>query len=378
MFRAVLLLLPALVFAADESNLQARLQAKLDEMRAASGVAGVSAAIVLGDGKLRTAVSGLADVETKTPLTLNHRMLAGSIGKTFVAAYALDKVQKGKLGLDDKIEKYLGGEPWFARLPNARTITIRQLMNHTSGIKEHVTSPEFTKALRENPEKVWTPVELVGFALDTPALFPAGTDWAYADTNYVILGVILEKITGKPLFAEIDREIVRTYRLTRTLPSDQPSIPEMATGYSRPNSPFGYEGPVIMKGKFRTSPQMEYAGGGFASTAYDLARWAKMIYDNGVITESMRDEMLKGVPAKTGRGDKYGLGVQIRESPFGISYGHGGWYPGYLSEMEYFADSGAAIAIQFNSDDIRGKLKRPPRAWIFDIARLFLDEKPAK
>jgi len=89
---------------------------------------------------------------------------------------------------------------------------------------------------------------------------------------------------------------------------------------------------------------------------------------------SLKD-LLDAVPAKTGRGDKYGLGVQVRESQWGISYGHGGWFPGYFSEMEYFPEDKAAIAVQFNTDDFR-KLKRRPRAFVAEVASLVFG--PAK
>jgi Beta-lactamase len=87
------------------------------------------------------------------------RMLAGSVGKTFAAATALQLIKEGKIGLDDKIEKYLGREQWFARLPNAKDITIRQLMNHTSGLVRYEFKEQFTKDLTANPEKVWRPDE---------------------------------------------------------------------------------------------------------------------------------------------------------------------------------------------------------------------------
>jgi D-alanyl-D-alanine carboxypeptidase len=90
----------------------------------------------------------------------------------------------------------------------------------------------------------------------------------------------------------------------------------------------------------------------------------------------MKTAMLEGVPARTGRGDKYGLGVQIRESPWGVSYGHGGWFPGYLSEMEYFPDHKVAIAVQITTDDMR-KLGRRPRALVAEIARIILGEPKA-
>jgi D-alanyl-D-alanine carboxypeptidase len=137
------------------------------------------------------------------------------------------------------------------------------------------------------------------------------------------------------------------------------------------NSPFGFEGRVIRDGRFIINPQFEWAGGGYASTAEELARWAKALYEGKIFKQSMLAEMLKAVPARTGRGDQYGLGVQVRQSGWGVSYGHGGWFPGYLSEMEYFPEHRVAIAIQVNTDD-RRRLKKGLRAYIADAARIVM------
>jgi len=146
-------------------------------------------------------------------------------------------------------------------------------------------------------------------------------------------------------------------------------IPGLILGYSQPNSPFGFEGPTIIDDKFIVNPQMEWCGGGFASTAQDLARWAKFLYEGKVVDQGSLEDLLNAVPAKTGKGDKYGLGVQVRESNWGTSYGHGGWFPGYLSEMEYFPQYKAAIAVQFNTDDFR-KLKKRPRAYVAEVGQI--------
>ncbi|HKY05930.1 MAG TPA: serine hydrolase [Blastocatellia bacterium] len=349
-------------------------QAKLDELRAGAEFPGATVGFALPDGRSASASTGLSDVENKLPLSPTDRMLAGSIGKTYVAAVLLQLVDEKRLTLDDKIGRWFGREPWFTRLPNASDITVRMLMNHTSGIPEHVVSPPFTAALKSSPDKVWKPEELIAFVFDSKPLFPAGQGWSYADTNYIVVGMIIERITKKSLYGEVDRRILKPLKLERTIPSDRRTIPGLITGYSRPNSPFGFEGRVIIDGKMIINPQMEWTGGGFASTAEDLARWAKALYEGRVMSKSSLAQMLQGVEAKTGRGDKYGLGVQVRQSEFGVSYGHGGWFPGYLSEMEYFPEHRVAVAIQFNTDAGR-TLKKGLRAYIADFARIIIDNR---
>ena len=289
-----------------------------------------------------------------------QRMLAGSTGKTFFAAVALQLVKEGKLSLDDKVSTHLGKEAWYSRVQNAETITIRQLMNHTAGIDEYYELGNFMQLLRGNPDKTWTPEECIGYTLDRPPLFPAGTDWSYADTNYFILGLVLQKILKDDVYKVIVQKFITPNKLTNTEPSIKRRLDNQVVGISGPNSPFGITGPILVDGQMLINPQMEWAGGGFISNTLDLARWAKIYYDATFLSEQVRAEMRKGVPAKTGKNHEYSLGMQVRPSALGTSYGHGGWFPGYLTEMDFFPDKKLAVAIQLSTDDFQ-KLKRAPR-----------------
>jgi D-alanyl-D-alanine carboxypeptidase len=359
------------------AELNEKIKAKLDELRANADFPGVTVGYVLTDGRSGSVSIGYSDVENKTPMKPADRMLAGSIGKTYVAAAMLQLVQDRKVNLDDKIDKWFGREPWFPRLPNARDLTLRMLMTHSSGIPEHVLNKELIARLKQEPEKVWKPEELLAYILDAKPLFPAGQGFSYADTNYILVGMVFERITKKTVYGEVERRILKPLKLERTIPSDKMHLPEVITGYTQANNPFGIEGRMIVDGKFVFNPQFEWTGGGFASTAEDLARWAKALYEGKVFGKAELDQMLSGVVA-TGRGggadSKYGLAVQIRPSNWGTSYGHEGWYPGYLSAMEYFPEHKVAIAVQFNTD-IGQKLKRGPRAYLFEVAKILLGEK---
>lgn len=355
-----------------------RLKAKLDEMRAVAGFPGANLAFVLADGRVGSVSTGVSDVEANTPMKPQDRMLAGSIGKTFVSAAMLQLVEFGKVDLDRKISYWLGSEDWFARLPNANDITLRMLMNHSSGIPEHVLNKDFIAALRRDPNRVWKPHELVAYILDAKPLFPAGHGWSYADTNYILVGMIFERITGKTVYGEVEKRILKPLSLTRTCPSDRRTLPGVVTGYSMPDSPFGFEGRVIKDGKFVINPQMEWTGGGFASTAEDLARWAKALYEGKLLKPNTLKQLLDGVPATEGRGSgpgsKYGLAVQIHQSAWGVSYGHGGWFPGYISEVAYFPQHKIAVAIQFNTDWGR-RLQRSARSYLAEAMKLLTQKE---
>src|SRR5262245_34444947 len=310
------------VTATGTNVLKKELQMKLDEWHKAGKFPGATLGVVLPDGESFGLAVGYSDRDAKTPMKADDRMLAGSTGKTFAAATALQLVKEGKIRLDDKIEKYFGKEQWFTRLPNAKDITVRMLMNHTSGLVRYEFKEQFTKDLSANPEKVWRPAELVSYLLDEKAPFEAGKGWEYSDTNYIVLGMIIEKVTGRKFYDEANRRVLKPLKLTDTIPQDGPRLKGVVQGYAGPNNPFGGTDEMIVNGKFVINPQFEWTGGGYASTAHDLARWAKLIYEGKAFSPDLLTEVLQGVPAPMlGRETKYGLGVIIRQTSAGVSYG---------------------------------------------------------
>jgi len=302
------------------------------------------------------------------------RMLTGSTGKTFAAATAMLLIKEGKIGLDDKVEKYFGNEVWFARLPNAKDITVRQLMNHTSGLVRYEFKEQFTKDLSANPDKVWKPEELLSYLLDEKAPFEAGKGWDYSDTNYIVLGMIIEKVTRRSFYDEANKRVVRKLKLSNTIPQDSREIKGLVQGYAGANNPFGGRDEMISDGKFAINPQFEWTGGGWASTSEDLARWAKLMYEGKAFDASMVPIMLDGVPAKLGPNVKYGLGVIIRPTAAGLTYGHSGFFPGYLTDMMYFPEKKIAIAVQVNSSAPQIFGGKPPARLIAEMAEIV---KPA-
>jgi D-alanyl-D-alanine carboxypeptidase len=332
------------------SALKTALQLKLDEWHKAGSFPGATFGVALASGESFGLAVGFSDRDTKTPLKPNDRMLAGSVGKTFAAATALQLVKEGKINLDDKIEKYLGREPWFVRLPNAKDITVRQLMNHTSGLVRYEFKEQFTTDLTANPEKVWKPEELLAYLLDEKAPFEAGKGWNYSDTNYIVLGMIIEKVTGRKFYTEANKRVLKPLRLTDTIPQDGPRLKGVVQGYAGPNNRFGGTDAMIVNGKFVINPQFEWTGGGYASTAQDLARWAKMYYEGKAFPRDLLPQVIDGVAAPMlGRETKYGLAAIIRQTQAGTAYGHSGFFPGYMTDMMYFPEYKVAVAVQVNT-----------------------------
>lgn len=345
--------------------LETGLQLKLDEWHKAGSFPGATLGVVLANGESFGLAVGFSDRDTRTPMKPTDRLLAGSVGKTFAAATALQLVTGGKINLDDKVEKYLGREPWFARLPNAKDITVRQLMNHTSGLVRYEFKEQFTKDLTANPERVWKPAELVAYLFDEKPPFEAGKGWDYSDTNYIVLGMIIEKVTGRKFYDEANRRLLKPLKLTDTIPQDGPRLKGVVQGYAGPNNPFGGTDAMIVNGRFAINPQFEWTGGGYASTAHDLARWAKMFYEGKAFSPDLLPQVVDGVSAPMlGRETKYGLAAIIRQTPAGISYGHSGFFPGYMTDLMYFPEHKIAVAVQVNTSVGRNLGKPLSRALV--------------
>ena len=345
----------AVATAVDLGEAQRLAQGRLDAWRRASGFPGATLGFVLPDGHDGAVATGVSSVADGAAMRPDDRMLAGSVGKTFVAAVALQLVDEERLDLDARIATWLGDEPWFIRLPKARDITLRMLLNHTSGVSEHVMMPEFHETLRAEPWKVWKPEELVAFSLDKNPLFEAGRGWSYADTNFILAGLIIERVTGRRYYDELTDRILRPLRLDATSPLEGPDLPGLVSGYTGEGNPFPVptDGEVARRGEYLAfNPQMEWCGGGVISNSRDLARWVRALFEGNVLKSATRAAMLEGIPApRLGPNDRYGLGVQMYESPHGPVLGHSGWFPGYNTFVAYYAEHRLALAVQINTDD---------------------------
>jgi D-alanyl-D-alanine carboxypeptidase len=327
------------------------LQAAADSVRQSTGIPGLTFSVVLPDNTLISVHSGFDDIDKKKPLTAESQMLAGSTGKTFFASLAFLAMQRNQISPDDLIYKYLSDKPWIDSLPNSKSITVRMLMNHSSGLGEYYELKNNMDVLVANPDKVWDPEEQIRLLSGRAPLFEAGKGWSYADTNYLVLAVILQKFYKKPLFDEIVERFIIPNKLSLTVPQRSRDLKNLSNGYTGKNNPFKIEGAVLKNGKHQINPQMEGAGGGFMSNSKDLARWAKIYYTASFVGEEIRTHAHTGVPAKTGKNHEYALGMQIRPSPYGNGYGHSGWFPGYITDLEYFPEINYACAIQINTDD---------------------------
>lgn len=331
-------------------------QSALDAFQNRYGFPGATAAYVLSDGTVGVAATGAADLEAGTPMTPHSRMLAASIGKTFVGATAVALARDGVLDLDGLVSQWLGNRPWFARLPNHDTITLRHLLTHRSGVPDHVQLESFAAALsqewreKENP---FPPERLIEFVLDRPPLFEAGKGWAYTDTGYILIGLVIEKVTGRSYYTEIQERFLTPLHLTQTAPADHRYLPGLAAGYIAADNAFGLPGKTTTaEGAMVWHPGLEWTGGGLVSNSRDLARWGSALFGGRAMPGIYLDELLNSIPISPDTPDvQYGAGVGVyRTGLFGPVYGHGGWVPGYSSSLRYYPAHGFCIAFQINTD----------------------------
>jgi D-alanyl-D-alanine carboxypeptidase len=349
---------------------RAAIQSHFEQWVDAAGVPGAALSVVWPDGRAESVAAGVADRSTGRPMPVDALMLAGSTGKTLFAAVALQLLDEGRLDLDARVASYIGDRPWLAGLPNASEMTVRHLMTHTSGLVRYETTPAFTSALVRSPDREWAPHEQLGFLAGTTPPFAAGKGWDYSDSNYILLGVVLERITGRPLYDEIRRRFLEPLALSGLVPSTSRRIPGLVPGYAGARDPLGLPDEVMRDGALVINPQFEWAGGGFATSAPGLARWGHELYRGRAISPAARVRMIDAaVPARLGPETLYGLGVIVRRAtPAGVTWGHSGFFPGYLSELVHVPATGTTIAIQVNSSAPRRPGSRSPLGTALDLA----------
>lgn len=358
LFGLSLLCLVLPVAAQEEENVNSRIanrcRERLAELHEKGIFPGASLAFVLENGAEITVTAGYADPDTERTMTSKDRLMAGSTGKTYVAAAAMRLALAGKLGLDDPVSEWLGDREWFPRLPNADELTVRQLLQHSSGIPEYYDQREFLDVLPKEPKRGWKPEELIAYVLDDPPRCAAGKGWSYADTNFLLVGLIIEKASGEGFYDQVREHLLTPHRLHDTIATDKLKLPGVTQGVVVMGRFFGYGERAQQDGEFVFNPQFEWCGGGFATTPLDLARWGRILYSGALFEQDYLDEMIDGVVTRRMPKERYGLGTFVQETKAGAMYGHDGFFPGYLTSMGYFAEHRFAAALQINTDNVRG------------------------
>jgi D-alanyl-D-alanine carboxypeptidase len=290
--------------------------------------------------QVTVATGGLADVATQTPMAPGDRVRVGSITKTFVATVVLQLVAEHRLSLDDTVARWLPG-----LVPGGAGITVQELLQHTSGIYSYTSDAGFQQALDADPTRIWQPAELVRIAVAHPPLFPPGTTFAYSNTDYVLLGLIIQAVTGHPVGQELQARIFHPLDLRHTYyPYANPHLrTPYAHGYllGQPGTTGPVDGTVM-------SPSWAGAAGGIVSTAADLARFYTVLLSGKLLPPAQLHQMMTTTP--TGQGDNYGLGIQAEPFPCGTAWGHQGSFHGYFSNAYTTTGGTSQAVILVNAD----------------------------
>ncbi len=324
----------------------AALQTTLDTLRAKYGIPGISATIIWPDGRSWSGVGGYANVRLRTPVTRSTPFAVGSITKTFVAALVLELVEEGKLGLDDQVVR------WLPTAPVNPATTIRQLLDHTSGVYDFFSNKLIDPALISAKRRVWTPTLDLRYVKD-PYFLP-GAGWHYSNTNYVLLSQIVRRVTGSSVPAQIRSRFLGPLRLLSvSYQGVEVSRAPIAHAYTfLTSSPTARAidqsdgSPII---PFTSVTTAAGSAGALAASSWDVARWARALYSGRVLKpESLAamSDVSRSVPFRPIH--PYGLGLQEQAIGGWRAVGHGGRLIGTRAVVRYFPDTGVTMAVTTN------------------------------
>lgn len=283
-------------------------------------------------------VSGLADKATGQPMRPQDRVHIGSITKTFVATVVLQLAAEGRLSLNDSVQKWLPGVIKEHGYQPAR-ITIRELMQHTSGLRDYTSKPGFVTP--PNLARRWRPRQLVNIAL---RLGPPVHGWLYSNTNYILLGMIIQKVTGHSPITEVRRRILVPLGLHAT------SFPLISKQIPAPYA-HGYFGPVDVTNL--VNPSVAWTAGAMISTVGDVARFYRALLTGRLLPPAQRRELLSAIPVHDSGelfAEHYGLGIYRVHLPCGTAWGHDGGYPGGFKSFAYTSPNGSRQAVMVYND----------------------------
>ncbi|MDY0810296.1 serine hydrolase domain-containing protein [Kitasatospora purpeofusca] len=318
------------------------------ELRAfvADGSSTAAFAEVREDGRrIWRDAAGTSDLATGQPARPDGRFRIGSVTKAFVSTVVLQLVGEGRLRLDDPVERHLPGV-----VPNGGAISVRQLLNHTSGLYDYLEDPRFfyqddaglrDYALGDRRWQDYRPEQLVAIGVAHPPYFAPGQGWKYSNTNYILAGLLIDKLTGHSWQSEVTRRIVRPLHLDDTV------FPGSETGLRGPHA-HAYaklpEGPADIT---RLNPTVGGAAGNGISTTTDLDRFHAALFGGKLLRPAEQAALTTTVPTGSGH-SAYGLGVAEADLGCGPLWGHDGGLPGWGTLMFGTADGKRQVALSYN------------------------------
>ena len=353
--------LSAAVLFAAASELAAQLPSatavKIDEIAGKAlsdgGTPSVSIAIVQGGKVAYEKAYGKARLDPTVDAKTEMRYCIGSVSKQLLTGAVLLLVQDGKLSLDDRVSRYLPD------LTRAGEITIRELLSHTSGYQDYYPQ-DYVAPFMQKPV---TPESIIDQWAKKPLDFEPGTRWQYSNTNYVVAGRIVERVTGGPFFAFLGKRILQPLGMTSAIDLSEHMLgPTDAAGYTR----FALGPPRATQGEGRG---WLYAAGELAMTAHDLALWDISLMEHKLLKPESLELMTTPVRLRNGTPKNYALGVAVLDADGHPKLAHSGAVSGFVSLNTVWPDQGTAVVVLVNEDG-----SSAPESITDQIAPLLLTE----
>ena len=315
-------------------ELTSRLDKAIEKVRRQAGIPGVVAGLWMPGKGSYVRATGVADTATRKPMTTDVFVRIGSETKTFTVTALLKLVDDGRIGLDDPISDYLHG------VPGGHRITLRHLAEMRSGLFPYTADADFQHDLLSDPERSFTPRQVLAYGYKHHNTFKPGSQFQYSNTNLVLLGLVVEKVSGHPLVDFIEKRVLHPAHLSQTL------FPR-SFEFPRPH-PSGYTNQTLtgeVTNSTNWNPSWAWAAGAMISNLHDLRRWAKVVATGTLLRPETQAQRLKTLP--TGYpGTSYGLGI----FKSGGWIGHNGSIPGYETVTVYLPSKKATLVLMINTD----------------------------
>lgn len=343
---------------------ESALRAQLSDIHLRNPVPGLSAAITTAvhpDSVVAVALGRVGPDSTARAITTRDRLLAGSVGKMFWAALALRRHATGQLALDAPLTL----APAETGIPSFAWITPRMLLLHTSGLGEY--DGPFMQALVDDPRRPRERQDWLDVIRRNPPTIADTGRFRYSDLNYVVLAMVLDGDTAGRAYREVAAQLTGPLGLHATIPSTTPRVDGLIGGFEGAAGLFGRDA-MLAGDTLIYNPQFEWGGGGFASTPGDLARWM-VAYRTGAAFPDSLWAMVAARPA--GTPDTVmswrGIGVHRDSTGVGVTWGHSGYMPGYVSWVRWYDRYRLAAALQTNATDTL-RLREDGFAWLDSLA----------
>lgn len=327
---------------------KAAYQALLTDMTS-KGVVGVSMSVYHPQSGIWLGSQGKADLKNQINMQPCQMSRMGSIVKMYTATVIMQLAEAGKIKLDDKISNYLSGDK-INKIRNAETASIRQLLQHSSGIYNYIQNLKFQTASLNSLLKTWYADDLLAYAYNQKPYFKPGEDVRYSNTNYILLGLLIEAVEGRPLYQVFDEKIIVPLALKSTQFAGKNPVPNgIVRGYIDI-----YSNLQVVESTYYSGWDYYTADGGLISNTYDMNVFFRALMHGQLIKTSSLNEMLVWKTPKTIDMEffpiHYGLGIFKIETAKGIAYMHSGDAIGYSASMLYFPSDSTTLVYAVNSN----------------------------